>query len=420
MNGKKILNNFNKYKYYILEELISYYGEEYKYLIIERFLNTYFDFTSFPTDDEKYYNMFDVKKNSSDVITDFKIINEHIKNVLDEQFISYIVNNLKKCDISLIYDEISSFLNFFTSPTYDESDIDCFSSKYDLFMDDEKLGNEIKNDRYYFIYSMNKYGIDKEQITKELVDKIIRTRKSLRKTYYRLLIKYSKYGSNLYNSVIKSGFDVTINDVAGSVNLDECEIARVTQVKSNGRNKTYSYLKFPIYKLLCSNKKELDVTLIHEIVHAIEANNDGSGIYIENNNKIINEIRVQRIATLVAENLHSRNIYIFDREKTVYQPFTIYERLNSTCYHFLEKHDDILKKIAITNSTKALENMFGLYFKFFSMRIEQEYNRLLDYVDFGKGKDFKPINLDNYIDEMDKFYDRKVKSLIRKRNTRKI
>lgn len=121
--NQDLLIRFNQYKYYILQELISYYGNKYKDLIIHRFNNTYFDFTSLPI-----YN-----DDKDDMYNDFITKDRCLKNMLDEHLLNYIAGYVKECNISLIYDNKDDFLKAFYRDNYDESSIDFFTKKYDIY-----------------------------------------------------------------------------------------------------------------------------------------------------------------------------------------------------------------------------------------------------------------------------------------------
>lgn len=261
-----------------------------------------------------------------------------------------------------------------------------------------------------FIEFMKYYGIDKSKLDGSFINDIIKYKDFLRSTYYNTILKNTKYGKYVYDNALKSNFNIDYEDIIHCFKTSEKALASVTYFKND--NKKYTYLRFPIDKLKISNKY-LDVIFIHELIHSLENSDLGTGI-VYNNIEILNEIRVQKLAIKIYKNLRSKNVYIFDNEND-YHMITAYEKLFPGCNAFLNKYEDIIKEIAITNDISSLD-IFGENFNLLLNELQDDFKRLSLYIKLNKQDSFTPKNLDDIIKKIDNFYNKNSKIKTRKRS----
>lgn len=252
------LENFDKYKIFILETIINYYGEEYRDKILKRFKTIYFNFSSTP--EEEYHYM---KKNLQ--AYSFSEMNQVVKNY--EEFCK-IKEKYKSRYNSLLIQHMIEDLGF--------KEIQINEKVQDL------LFEEI---------------INKEITLKNMKNTIKRAGLKVEKEKWNPFLEYCKSLQEHYRNRIVEEMDWTIQikkDIKKQFNLNiSSSILRMIAFKTkpfagslyvgiNRENLLANYIRIPLCYLLNHGIKSLDVCLIHEIIHKIETYKDFVGISIEN------------------------------------------------------------------------------------------------------------------------------------------
>lgn len=148
-------------------------------------------------------------------------------------------------------------------------------------------------------------------------------------------------------------------------------------------HKDYSIIYFPIYRLL-NRIANLEKSLIHEIVHAIEYGENSSGINGPNRlYNFINEVRVDFLAYSILNECHNQKINIFSRlleniKLSFEEESKIsYKTLFPLVEDFLSTHQTFINTCAVHNDTATLIRVLGPEFKDFNDVLKETLKRIL-------------------------------------------
>ena len=387
INYNNIGENFNKYKKIIIEVLTDYYGVQYKEVIKRRLDNVFFDFSSTPEDDYIFLKVHkDLLDNSSKLLIklryyEFKNIQRKEQKSCFRLLIEYIKSYLEISNIDEINIENEAFLSLFTDKKFNSGYIDAFSSKSISLLGDSSISKSVKesiiHDQEEFKRIINSFGIKIENLSREVVDKLLKYRKKLQDAYKSNIVQKSIFGKTLLRE-IKKMFSIEIPaKVLNYYAFREDSWAGYICIEDDSNLTYYQFIKNPLLHYINSGIKGLDVILIHEIIHKVESNDDYIGISTADDddvNHIINEVRTQNLAIKITKKLHELGIYIYDNpDDYTIEGESTYELLFPLIKDFLDENETLLSDCAINNTPKKLNEYFGEFWEEFGKKINSIY-----------------------------------------------
>lgn len=145
-------------------------------------------------------------------------------------------------------------------------------------------------------------------------------------------------------------------------------------------HKNFSIIYFPIYRLL-NRKVDIEKSMIHEIIHAVEYGEKMSGINgPERIYNLANEVRVDFLAYSLLKECHNQNVNIFGHllEDLRYESSEIsYKILFPLTEEFFSMHQEFINTCAVHNDTETLIQVFGTEFKDFNDMLKITLNWLI-------------------------------------------
>ncbi len=423
INICNIAENFNKNKKIIVDFFIDYYGQEYYDLINKRINSTYIDFSSNPVDDYKYAMNYDnnISSFNKTIITlKYKLYIELEKKSKKNNYdllAKYILNNLLIINQENFKSNKDFILSLFSDENFNSGLIDIFSSKNNDLLNDNRVDASIKkrinNDRKKINEVLINKGINISNLTSDFVDKFIEYRKQLQEKHKKYIVKNSLYGKNIFKD-FKSEFNLELQpEILSIIGFIENASTLNIIVENNDITSFYNYIRVPLTHLINIGIKGLDVNIIHELIHKIETNKDRVGISIlnnENTNKIINEIRTQKLAICFTKKLHEQGIFIYDNPNDYkIEGESAYEWMFPISESFLEEFEKFFSNCAINNDIEKLNDYFGVSWITYSDHINKVFNdNIYFYMNFGKISNIQlDENVTSIINEM-KLSSRKV------------
>lgn len=353
MDLTNIDKRFNENKLVILECLVDFYGEEYRYTILERFKHIYFNFSSVPTE-EYLYILRNTKKLS------ISSLNPILKNY--DQY-TQVVNKYENQYCKIIKD----YLNENFRIEIENKDVKEILNKEITLNKIEKM--------------LLSFGCDKEKILRKKLENCLEYCLDIQKQYRNQIVKEAEFSLQMKRD-IKKQFSL---DLSG-------DVLRILAFKTNPSAGNFytskestiplgTFIRIPVATLLNRGIKSLDVCLIHEIIHKIETCGNHVGIAIEDKkstNKIINEIRTQKIAIQITKRLHENGIFIFDnpKEHSFYND-SKYEILFPLTGNLLEEYEPFFNKCAMKSTSHLLELKFSKTWNFYATYLNEVYKYVL-------------------------------------------
>lgn len=348
INITTINENFTKYKVYILETILLYYGKEFHSVALKKVKPIHFDFSSLPLEEYLY-----IQKHLKDYSSQF--LNTILKRYdsfkeAEEKF------KIRYCKI--LQDTLEKKINIQTK-------------NFDFLLG-EILNKELnkKSFQQYICYFKKMSDNMSLELQEEIFDicEFVQTqyRNSIMENIF--LREDSKFFEKLSTDQLTDIFFKTKP-------YSKCFYA------SQETTPVYSIIKIPVIALLNQGIKIQDVYLIQELIRLIETCGNYIGISIQNEtktNQIINEIRIQKLAVKISESLHSNGVFIIDDPKDCnLKPKLDCEKLFPFTETFIEDNESFFNNCAIRNTPELLENKFGKVWNFYSEYINYIYNNKL-------------------------------------------
>ncbi len=396
MNANNIFidtdNYFQNYKPIILEKFISYYGVEYRDLITSRINSSLIDFSSSPIDDFRYitFNREYIDETIRYMIEEryfsYIKLSDDIRNTLTKKFIDFLLKLIQVKNIDSIEKNLDLFAKLFTCCEFNNSSIDSFTYSSDKLLHNPETPKNIKDrinfnrDRFKRNNTEFTFGLSEPSCV--LADRIIEERNEILEEYKVSISQVSDYGKKILQKI--KNFH--------NIDLDSKELAAITFVPNsycgnighmrNNEIKWYNYVRVPLTLLLNCGVTSIDTNIIHELIHCIETSGWYVGIesHINGENRISNEIRTQKLALKITEELHKEGIFIFD-DPNNYQLSgqSTYEWLFPISLDFFNNFEEIFKDCAIRNDRTLLVNLFGQSWNIYSRYLEEVHNKFIVY-----------------------------------------
>lgn len=424
----RISERFDKYKYFIIEILVDYYGKEKRNQLVNRLDSVYFNFSSTPLDNYQYALTHRNQITKTDFILSrvkymqYKMKNNKSRNLNNDLLKKYIIDKFLIHNLDAFTQNEDIFLSLFSDKTFHKGPIDSFSSRSIQLQRSPKIPKSVKDriqmEQNQFNYIMSELGIEMKTPSAELVDQFIAYRKKVQLNYKNYVAIKSKFGKDIFKE-IKSQFHLKLNsDVFSDIVFRDNAFSGSVIV--NGET-FYDYVRVPLIHLLNKGVRGLDVDIIHEMIHKSETDGNLVGItsYNQGNpdkseNAVLNDIRTQMLAIRFTRQLHDMGIYIYDDPMDYrIEGESSYEWLFPISLEFLEKYEDIFKECAFHNTPSKLVDYFGTTFQKYSAYINNRYHHLKKSLSEG---DFSSITIqmDNQVshfnESMELFYNRKLKN----------
>lgn len=416
MNIDNISDNFNKCKPILLELLISYYGEEHRNKITERFNSIYFDFSSTPDEDYKYalsHNLSDfeqIKKR----FEDYERIKNKAKKIYRKLILKYIYKNFIQ-SYNIPKDKENLFISLFFDDEFNTGYIDSFSSESIELVNNPHtpiiVKQSIVDEQKRFMEISSELKLHYKNISLDLINKFINFRNIVQSAYETYIIKNSEFGKKIYKT-IKREFNLKISpaDITTFAFNEEPQFIALEDYHFNNCR----YIKYPITAIINCTSYGIDISIIHELIHAIEndGKNVGIRIYKDSNlNNVANEIRTEKIAKKLTKKLHEKGIFIYDNpEDYQYEETSCYEWLFGFCSNFFEQFESFISNLAINGTPFKLDEQFGESWKTYSKHLDNIYYKLVSYITIKPGVDipfkFPDIHTE-LIEDMKDFYNNK-------------
>lgn len=244
---------------------------------------------------------------------------------------------------------------------------------------------------------MQKLGMDIEKISQDTIEDFIKFREERIIETKLYIMENSDYGNKIYNELkIKCENNEIYYDQMESMCFEKIPYAFLTYYPE--KEKIYHFIKYPIVSLYNEGIRGLDISLIHELIHKIEWNIRlmcGLNLHDEKNtNKIVNEIRTQKLAIKITHKLHNAKVFIYDNPNDYkIEGESDYERMFPLVSDFFEEYESFFKECAINNAIDKLEEKFGESWHDFSSYI----NYIFDLMEQSFKLNKNPIK--NFIDK---------------------
>lgn len=148
-------------------------------------------------------------------------------------------------------------------------------------------------------------------------------------------------------------------------------------------HKNFSIIYFPIFRLLNRNVN-IEKSMIHEIIHAVEYGEKISGINGLNRiYSLANEVRVDHLAYSVVKECHNQKVNIFGnsleglRHSAEEESGISYRILFPIIEDFFSTHQVFINTCAVHNDTDTLIHVFGSEFKDFNDMLKKTLKWML-------------------------------------------
>lgn len=426
INLNNISRRFDKYKSFVIEILVDYYGEKNRGEIVNRLNSVYFNFSSTPVDNYQYALVHRDEMSKSDFMLSkvkyiqYKIKNNKSRKLNNNLLRKYIIDKFSIDNLDELIQDEDVVLSLFSDRTFGSSQIDSFSSKNIQLQKSSQIPNDIreriKKEQNQFNGIMSKLGIKIKNPPSDLVDQFIAYRKKVQLNYKNYIAIKSKFGKEIFKEM-SSQFHLKLNpNIFRDILFRENAFSGSVVV--NGEV-FYNYVRVPLVHLLNQGLKGLDVNLIHEMIHKVETDGNNVGItsYNQENsdngkNAVLNDIRTQILAIKFTKQLHDMGIYIYDDPLDCrVEGESDYEWLFPLSLCFLEAYDDIFKECAFHNTPSKLDEYFGPNFYKYSSYINSRYHHFKKHL--SKDNCYSScIQMDNevncFIESMESFYNHKM------------
>ncbi len=393
-NLKKVYKSLKYNESAIIDIFCQLYREEYQKDLKNKLENTYFDFSSLPTEEYAYlkkypdqFNIMEKRKIEQNFLNYKKYVSEAFEGVVRLR----LCEEIKRCfgidapsQQSPDYDK---FVSLFTDENFNSGIIDIYSEMYSKSITTPGLPTSVLEsyfrDRMKSQTMLSELKIPLTVFTKDggkRVDDFIFAREELKNNTFRgFITKYSDYGKRVHKS-IKKQYRVDFPETVLSHFIFN-EQPEFLNIAANGEILSH-VIKVPLATMINHNIECCDLSIIHELIHRMETSGGEIGLSDNGKNIIVNEIRTQKIAVKIVEKMRERGIFLADdpsNKEIIDRSF--YIKLFPLFGEFCEKYENILSNIAQNNKGKELENVFGPCWNEFSSLIDHiyyNYDKLLD------------------------------------------
>jgi len=400
-------SNFYRHKELIINLFIQYYGEEYSELIKNRVENTYYNFSS-PPDYDYFYmlkNIKNIRKKDIALIT--------LKNQKYKLICSYIDKQIKKELLTFVTKKTGST----TIRANDISELLCIDGIdiKELLYNSSLTQNEINdNDRQKLENILKRYGIEKvESIT---IDEILLFKNTLIKKRFNYIASHSDFGLQIFLD-FKKNYKINLpQDALSLISFDSMPFSGSIEIQKDNKEGIVfcGFIRVPLTFLYSQGVNWYDVAVIHELIHRVERNDvdDRTGIMfdkVSSGDSAFNEIRVQKLAIKITEQLHAMNIFLYDTPNDFKLcGGSLYEEFFPLIGKFMEKYELILSDCAINNDFDGLIDVFGPSFiNFYNKLNDMFYDLVQNYLNTNKLNVLNDAQIDILITEMDKYFKNK-------------
>ena len=373
---------FDKNKNLLIEMLINYYGQEYSEIIKKRLGNVFFDFSSTPEDDYKFLKMhsdeFDNQKKQLIELKyeKFARVSEECKKENRKLLLEYLKQNFLIENI----DE-DNLITLFMDDNFNTGYIDAFSTNSINLLNNadtpQSIKDNILHDQACFKMVVHFGNIKIKRLSSSSVDEIVKFIKTLQINYRNSVAKHSEYGKSIYNRAERElGIKLSFENISKLI-FNTNPVAMTVSSKNSISVKDYHIIRVPISHMVNIGCEALDVSAMHEIIHKVETDENSVGIaMLDDTNSIANEIRTQKLAIKMTNELHKRGIFMFDNPNN----FTLlgssaYENLFPLVGDFFDKYEIIFSNCAINGVPEKLYDFFGESWEVFSEELNNIFSK---------------------------------------------
>lgn len=394
VNYKK---QFEYLKPFIIEEIITEFGEKNRKIIEDRINETVFVFSSTPEEDYKWMITTKEKLSNLDKLKiqtrflNFMKVKQKKKKLLIptlKQMIEYYFN------IIIPEELINDVISLFTRGDFKNSWIDFLSQENKNLINDNNTPSNIKKSllkkQKQALCKFQEIGIDMSTINQENIEEFLQKRNLVKETFYRQILESNTpYINNLRKTM-------NLTDAFCLYNVSFHKSTHFGRFNIDGNCTKYIY--YPINRKKLAKEEGLDVDLIHEIIHSIQK---------QPLPDFINEINVQNHAMNIAERLHKKGIYIFDNPKNCKVRDTCaYEAFLPFIDSFLKEQDSILSEALLEGDYSYLTEIYGKDWLSFTSTLQNWWQQLFEYMNVSDEFDMviDNTNMEIYIENMKEYY----------------
>ena len=386
---EKLYEKYDQYKDVIIEVFIKHYGEDYRNIIEERINNVCLFLYSKPEDDLLFMqaNPSKVPFEEREIIRrtndDYIAVKEEERKFYRKVLMNFIRNELHISGL----ENIKEGYKFFADDSFNESNVDGFSSKSLSLLDNPDIPESIKKciviDQNIFRSILKLHDIPIDSFTPEVVDKIINFRNVVQYKYQVSSFTNSLYGKRMLDDMRKRS-SRTLHDTRGltALTLIPNSWAGYISYMQDKKNDYISIARIPYTYLHNHRSRAFDIEIIHELIHVVER--DGNKVGIKNdgdqNSTIVNEIRTQNLALKLLKEIREAGIFIFDDpNEYTDEGESTYEVMFPLTKEFFDRYETIISDCAINNDVQRLYNIFGESWKDFYVAVEKTYYKNQNY-----------------------------------------
>lgn len=393
---------FEYLKPFIIEEIITEFGEKNRNLICNGINETIYVFS--PTPEEDYKWMKTTKEKISK-LEKLKIQTKYInyRKTKQKQKI-LLISVLRQMieyyfDIKIPEDFLIDILNLFTKRDFSKSWIDFFSQEIKNLIENENTPYKLKlgllKKQKLALHKFQEMGIDMSKISQENIEEFLKQRDLVQETFYKRILE----SNNSYTNSLRK--KLTLTDAFCLYNISYYQPTHFGRFNIEGNIVKYIY--FPINRKKLAEEEGLDVDLIHETLHSIQK---------QATSDFINEINVQNHAMNITERLHQKGIYIFDNPKNCKVRGTCtYEEFIPLIGEFLKEQNDILGECLLEGEYSNLVEVYGESWILFKDTLQSWWQQFFEYMNAGDEFDMilDGTNIRQYMKNMNEYYQKNTK-----------
>lgn len=382
-NGRaKKLDN---YKSLLIDVFSSYYGEKYHDKIKEAIDDTCYNFSSLPQEEFKYASLHKDEMSKKDFqrikinYEIFKIRYNRVKKRYNNMLKKKICSILEIKESSIKKEDENKFLSLFKDDDFNLTYISYFHSNAMKMLDKEEILETIKesilNDQKKFEEIANELKIN-FYLTDSRIEKIKHYVLLAKDEIMDFIARKTNYGKSIATEFYKKFEEHIDYNILCAIVSATHPVAGIFKINY----KEYHYIGIPFSSLANKGNDCLDVQLIHELIHRIEANGRKAGIEgYDKQCEIANEIRTQKNAIKITKKLHENNIYVFDDpDKYSIEHSSIYEDLFPLTFDFFDKYEKIINEIAIIGKNDMCD-YFGTSWLDYSELLKKAVSNIAKY-----------------------------------------
>jgi len=426
---------FEKHRNTIIEKFITYYGEEYRNIIINQFNNTYINLYS-SVEEEYLYAMNNQNKICPKILM---MIEQRFSDHQDLkcQYLQSIVNkfitSVGGAKKHILLDAMTKDKNKFDAifgiddcDGFDDGLIDAFSERNLSRLDcPDTLAEHveaIKQNQITYQNYCHELNIPDLTRFKKIVNAIQHNRQVLQHQFEDKLILDGHLGQKVTNEIQEMlDYEIDSDELYKITNLPHEFGGKALIVEEFSRKRPiYCLISVPVVGLKNRSIISIDTFIIHETIHALEANKSvrKSGIACDDEYVTANEIRVQLITLKIIDELREDGIFIFDNPLH-YRDYNdcVYEKLFPISKRFFNKYERLFNSLAFQGEAALyiLTELFGESWPTYSHQLDFTYSSILmqdqdyDNVDLSDFADYDDVNY--LIKDMEQHYEKQERKL---------